>query len=78
MSKLPRAFGSAVRTLRVAQRVSQERLAMKARVSRTYAGELERGEKSATLEVADRIARALGLPLWVMLREIDADPHSKR
>jgi transcriptional regulator with XRE-family HTH domain len=39
--------------------LSQEQLSFRARVHRTYVGDLERGLKSPTLDVIDTIARAL-------------------
>jgi transcriptional regulator with XRE-family HTH domain len=57
------AFGTIVRRHRSAQGLSQERLAEAAEIHRNYVGMLERGECAATLDVADRLAEALGTPL---------------
>lgn len=56
---LRRAFGLVIRELRTAAGLSQEQLSFKARVHRTYVGDLERGLKSPTLDVVDSLARAL-------------------
>lgn len=56
-------FGVAVREERLRQRLSQEELAAKAGVHRTYIGMIERAEKNITLENIDKIAKALNLPI---------------
>lgn len=53
------AFGQVVRELRIKAGLTQERLAFLARVHRTYVGDLERGEKSPTLDTVDALAAAL-------------------
>jgi transcriptional regulator with XRE-family HTH domain len=52
-------FGDKVRTERIRLGWSQEELADKAGVHRTYIGMIERAEKNATLESIDKIAKAL-------------------
>lgn len=54
-------FGQRVKKERVKQNLSQEELASKAGVHRTYIGMVERAEKNITLENIERIAKALGL-----------------
>lgn len=56
---LRRAFGLVVRDLRIANGQSQEQLSFRAKVHRTYVGDLERGLKSPTLDVIDQFACAL-------------------
>lgn len=53
------AFGLRVRRLREAIGISQEALATKANIHRTYIGGIERGERNPTLTMIHRIARAL-------------------
>ena len=52
-------FGERVRELRQARGLSQEELAFKAGVHRTYISLLERNIKSPTLDVLFRICKAL-------------------
>jgi transcriptional regulator with XRE-family HTH domain len=52
-------FGKAVRSRREAMGISQENLAYKAGVNRTYIGTIERGEKSVTVASIVKIAKAL-------------------
>ena len=54
-------FGKKVREIRVKQNLSQEKLARKADVHRTYIGMIERAEKNITLENIEKVAKALGL-----------------
>jgi len=56
-------FGEKVREERLKQGLSQEELASKAGVHRTYIGMIERAEKNITLENIEKIAKALGLSL---------------
>ena len=52
-------FGKTVRSKRVSIGLSQEQLADKAGLHRTYIGMIERAEKNITLENIERIALAL-------------------
>ena len=52
-------FGERVRFLRKKQNMSQEELAHRADVHRTYIGMIERGEKNLSLTNIDKIANAL-------------------
>ena len=52
-------FGERVRKLRKEKGFSQEELAHKAQVHRTYIGMIERAEKNITLINIEKIAKAL-------------------
>lgn len=54
-------FGYRVRMERIKQGLSQEELAEKAKLHRTYIGMIERAEKNITLENIVKISDALGL-----------------
>ena len=62
-------FGAAVRRFREKQGYSQEMFADKVRVHRTYLGGIERGERNPTLTTIHRVADALGVPAWRLLRD---------
>jgi transcriptional regulator with XRE-family HTH domain len=49
-----------VRTRRVAQNLSQEELADRCGLHRTYVGAIERGERNITVGTLFRLAEALG------------------
>lgn len=54
-------FGEKVREERLKQNLSQEELASRANVHRTYIGMIERAEKNITLENIEKIAKALNM-----------------
>jgi transcriptional regulator with XRE-family HTH domain len=54
-------FGERVRDLRKHRGFSQEELAARAGVHRTYVGMIERAEKNITLKNIEKIAKALGV-----------------
>jgi transcriptional regulator with XRE-family HTH domain len=56
------AFGRAVRRHRKQAGLSQEELADRAQIHRTYIGGIERGERNPTLLMIHRLARALDVP----------------
>jgi transcriptional regulator with XRE-family HTH domain len=66
-------FGKTVRRLREEAGYSQEAFADRAKVHRTYMGTVERGETNLTLENIEKLARALGLQMWQLLKEVEAD-----
>ena len=57
--------------LRLATGMSQEELAKKAGVHRTYVGMIERGEKNVTLKNLAKIAHALRIPLEELVSKIN-------
>jgi len=61
-------LGRAVRALRLQAGFSQEGFAAAARVHRTFASALERGQANPSLETLERIACSLGIPVWKLLR----------
>ncbi|MDX9924435.1 MAG: helix-turn-helix transcriptional regulator [Ignavibacteriaceae bacterium] len=64
-------FGKKVRELRKKKNLSQEQLAFKANLHRTYIGMIERAEKNITLNNIEKIANALGITIKELFSEID-------
>ncbi|KKT96563.1 MAG: helix-turn-helix protein [Parcubacteria group bacterium GW2011_GWA2_45_15] len=62
-------FGKKVRAERDKLRFSQEELASRAGVHRTYIGMIERAEKNITLENIEKVAKALNLKLSDFFRD---------
>lgn len=60
-------FGAKVRTARSELRISQEELALRSDLHRTYIGSVERGERNITLLNAEKIAQALDKQLSELL-----------
>lgn len=56
-------FGKAVRDARTAAGLSQEELAHRSGLDRSYIGGVERGERNPTLSVIEKIAEGLGVSL---------------
>ena len=67
MSKLIQVFGGAVRGYRETLGWSQEQLAEKADLNRSYLGEVERGKAIPSLLTAAKLALALQVPLSRLL-----------
>jgi transcriptional regulator with XRE-family HTH domain len=65
------ALGAAMRAVREKQGVSQEQLAHSAGIDRSYYSAIERGEFNLTLAVLLRVAAALDVPAWELLRRAD-------
>ena len=61
--KIRKAFGKRVRELRNQQSYSQEQLADKAGLHRTYIGSIERGEQNVSIDNIAKIAKALRVSL---------------
>jgi len=64
-------FGKRVRDLRQGRGISQEELAAKANVHRTYIGMVERGEKNVTLLTMLRLADALEVTLQELIEGVE-------
>jgi len=58
-----------MRRLRVARGLSQERLAVDGSIDRAYIGGLEREEANPTVDLLDRLAGALGVPIAALFVE---------
>jgi transcriptional regulator with XRE-family HTH domain len=61
-------FGKAVRKERLRIGVTQEELAFRAGLHRTYIGMIERAEKNITLLNMEKIAKALNVDLFALLK----------
>jgi transcriptional regulator with XRE-family HTH domain len=65
-------FGEQLREFRVSAGMSQEALAEKAGLHRNYIGHIERGEKTASLDVLVRLAAAFDIALTELLQRFDS------
>ena len=63
-------FGARVRELRVARGLSQEELAQKAELHRTYVGGIERGERNISLVNIEKLAIALDVSVESLMSDI--------
>ena len=71
MSDIAKAVGQRIRNYRTKKGLSQEKLAELSGCHPTYIGQLERGEKNATLESIERITAALGISLSKLFEKLD-------
>lgn len=61
-------FGQRVRELRLARSMTQQELANRAKVHRSYIGEIELGRRNASLLTIYKISLALDVQLIVLLK----------
>ena len=65
--KLRQIVARNLRVLRKQKGLSQEELAFRAGINRNYVGQIEREEKSPTIDVIEKLSIALGTPPMVLL-----------
>ena len=65
-------IGWNLRRLRVAQALSQERLALASGIDRAYVGRVERGSENVTISTLEAMAKALSVPVATLLIEPEA------
>lgn len=61
-------FGKNVRRERRSREISQEELAFRANISRTYVSEVERGLRNISIDNMEDLSIALGVPLGDLLK----------
>ena len=64
-------FGLAVRHLRLQRNLTQEELAHRALLHRTYLTDIERGTRNPSIEVVDKLANGLGIKLSELFRRVE-------
>lgn len=75
-SKILKVFGQRIKRLRIQRSWSQDELGQRAGLHRTYIGSIERSERNISLLNIERIARALNVPVQLLVvrenpREMD-------
>lgn len=77
MSTICRLLGERIKFLRYQRNLSQEQLALKAEINKSFMGQIERGEKSPTVKTLEKIVVALDIT-FVELFSFDnsANTHS--
>ncbi len=70
MSNIAKVLGQRIRNHRTALGLSQEKLAELAGCHHTYIGQIERGEKNATIESIEKISSALNVPLSKLFEKL--------
>ena len=69
--KLAEVFGKEVRRIREQLELTQEELADRAKLHRTYVSLIERGQRMPTLDVAFRLAQGLGTSPSELVRKAE-------
>ena len=64
-------FGFAVKARREELELTQEDLAEKAGIHRTYLSDIERGSRNVSLLNIERIAAALGIPISELFQRVE-------
>ena len=70
MSDIAKVIGQRIRNYRTTAGLSQEKLAELSGCHPTYIGQLERGEKNATIESIEKIASALNVSLSKLFEQL--------
>jgi transcriptional regulator with XRE-family HTH domain len=58
------ALGQAIKTERRGRNISQEKLAARAGVHRTYLSDVERGIRNPSINTIEKLAQGLGIPVF--------------
>jgi transcriptional regulator with XRE-family HTH domain len=64
-------FGFVIRSLREAKELTQEELAERSRIHRTYLSDIERGSRNVALINIERLAQSLSVTMQEMFRLVD-------
>lgn len=62
-TNISQKIGKRIAELRKEKGLTQEKLAIKINMDRTFVGYLEKGNRSPSVETANKIARALGVKI---------------
>lgn len=73
MSDIAKILGQRIRNYRTSKGLSQEKLAELSGCHPTYIGQIERGEKNATIESIAKISAALSISLSRLFEKLDAE-----
>lgn len=76
--EVKRQFGRRLREVRKLKGVSQEELALRSDLDRSYVGQVERGERNLTLVNIHRLASGLAIEPYVLLESVGGSIPQKR
>lgn len=68
MSNIQTKFGQKIREIRTQKGFSQEVLASKSGLHRTYISDIERGDRNVSLKNVEKLAKALGVSAHDLLK----------
>lgn len=76
MKPIQERLATVIRQRREEIGISQEAMAAKAGVHRTYASSIERGRVVISIEVAEKVAKALELSISELFSRVESPPRS--
>ena len=76
MSDIAKVLGQRIRNFRTAKGWSQEKLAELSGCHHTYIGQIERGEKNATIESVEKISLALNISMAKLFEKLGAQDET--
>ena len=75
---LSASLAKVIQKHRLAKKISMLRVAEAAGLDKTVPGKIEAGKRVPSIDTADRIAKALGVPLWKLIKEAEACPTLRK
>ena len=78
MSDIAKVLGQRIRNYRTSKGLSQEKLAELSGCHPTYIGQIERGEKNATVESIEKISSALDISLSKLFEKLGSQEDGSR
>jgi DNA-binding XRE family transcriptional regulator len=70
-------LGTAIRRRRSVLRISQEELALRAGIHRTYLSDVERGARNPSIKTIEKIAQALQVPVGKLFEDFRLSSEMK-
>lgn len=71
MVDIKKRFGDRLRQIRKQKKISQEELAFRAKLHRTYISDVERGSRNISIENIEKIAKSLRIKISDLLSNAD-------
>jgi transcriptional regulator with XRE-family HTH domain len=68
---MTKALGRAIKANRARKGMSIEKVSEITKISTGYLSEIERGKYNPSIKLLSNIANALGVPLWMVIKEGD-------
>jgi len=66
---IKKRLGVNIKNLRTLQNISQEKLALKAGIDRTYLPSIEKGKRNVSVEVLEKLALALNIDIIELFKK---------
>ena len=73
-SDVKKRFGRALKQLRAQSGITQDELAWRAELHRTYISDIERGARNLSLQSIEKLAKALNVSFSTLFQPLDDSP----